>query len=89
MRPYNGQAYSAKKITEYPEGSYIWEPDWKNRYGSVEFLGKGTRAAYEAIRERVPFYDRDRNLSTDIRKAYEVLRSGELLTRVKAAMGNS
>jgi histidine ammonia-lyase len=29
IRPYPGQAYSAERITEYLEGSYIWEPDWK------------------------------------------------------------
>ena len=49
-------------------------------------IGRGTRAAYTAIREAVPFYDRDRNLSVDISKVYEVLRSGKLLYSVMEAM---
>ncbi len=48
--------------------------------------GKGTRAAYQAIREVVPYYEKDRNLSEDIRKAYSLIRSGVLLSRVKEAM---
>ncbi len=36
--------------------------------------------------ERVPFYDKDRNLSVDIRNAYENLRSGKLMRDVSAAM---
>ncbi len=49
-------------------------------------MGRGTRAAYNTIREAVPFYDRDRNLSVDISKAYDVLRSGKLLYSVTEAM---
>lgn len=49
-------------------------------------MGKGTRAAYASLREVLPFYDRDRNLSEDIRKAYEVLKSGKLLNDVRKAM---
>lgn len=49
-------------------------------------LGKGTKAAYNTIREAIPFYDKDRNLSVDIKKAYEVLKSGKLLKNVKKAM---
>jgi len=46
-------------------------------------MGKGTKAAYDSIREAVPFYDKDRNLSIDIKNAYEVLRSGKLICKVK------
>lgn len=49
-------------------------------------MGKGTKAAYQAIRETIPFYEKDRNLSVDIKMAYELLRSGKLLKCVKAAM---
>jgi len=49
-------------------------------------MGKGTRAAYASLREKLPFYDRDRNLSEDIRKAYDVLKSGKLLNDVRKAM---
>lgn len=49
-------------------------------------IGKGTKAAYDSIRETIPFYDKDRNLSIDIKNAYEVLRSGKLLCNVREAM---
>jgi histidine ammonia-lyase len=49
-------------------------------------MGKGTKAAFDSIRTAVPFYDKDRNLSVDIKKAYEVLKSGKLLADVRAAM---
>ena len=49
-------------------------------------MGKGTKAAFDSIRKAVPFYDKDRNLSVDIKKAYEVLRSGKLIADVKEAM---
>ena len=52
-------------------------------------MGKGTKAAYNSIRTAVPFYDKDRNLSLDIKKAYDVLRSGKLLADVREAMGIS
>ncbi len=52
-------------------------------------MGKGTKAAYNSIRAAVPFYDKDRNLSLDIKKAYDVLRSGKLLADVREAMGIS
>lgn len=29
LRPYQGQNYSAGRIREYLEDSYIWDPDWK------------------------------------------------------------
>ncbi len=49
-------------------------------------IGKGTKAAYDSIREAVPFYEKDRNLSVDIKNAYEVLKSGKLLRNVKEIM---
>lgn len=49
-------------------------------------MGEGTKAAYQAIRETLPFYEKDRNLSVDIKKAYELLRSGKLLKRVRETM---
>ncbi len=42
-------------------------------------LGRGTRIAYKKIREVVPFYDEDRNLSIDIQKIYEFIKSKKLL----------
>lgn len=42
-------------------------------------LGNGTKTAYEIVREVVPFYDKDRNISKDIKKAYELIKSKKLL----------
>ena len=42
-------------------------------------LGKGTKEAYEIFREYVDFYDKDRNLSKDIKKAYECIKSRKFL----------
>ncbi|PIE53898.1 MAG: phenylalanine ammonia-lyase [Dethiosulfovibrio peptidovorans] len=42
-------------------------------------LGCGTEAAFDEFRKKVSWYDRDRNLSTDIQMAYEVVRSGQML----------
>ena len=41
-------------------------------------LGRATSEAYAAIREVIPFVDQDRVVSIDIRKAYELVRSGRL-----------
>jgi histidine ammonia-lyase len=46
-------------------------------------LGAGTEAAYEEFRKAVPWYDRDRNLSADIEKAYRVVKSGLMLSAAK------
>lgn len=54
--------------------------------GEVFYIGKGTKAAYDSIRKAIPFYERDRNISVDISNAYKVLRSGRLLSDVRAAM---
>ncbi len=49
-------------------------------------LGKGTKVAYEIIRQEIPFLDRDRNLSVDIKKAYELIKSLKMLKEVKATI---
>lgn len=49
-------------------------------------LGKGTKAAYMAVREEIPFLDKDRPLAEDIRKSYELLKSGKLLRSVRKVM---
>lgn len=46
--------------------------------GNVK-MGKGTAKAYEAIRNEIPFLDKDRNLSVDIKKAYELIKAKKLL----------
>jgi histidine ammonia-lyase len=52
-------------------------------------LGCGTEAVYRAIRSIVPLLDQDRRISDDIEKAGRLVRSGELLSRAKAALANS
>ncbi len=46
-------------------------------------LGKGTRIAYEAIREEIPFLDMDRNLSEDIKKAYGIIKGCKILDKIR------
>lgn len=49
--------------------------------------GQGTQRAYAAIREVVPFLDRDRVLATDIERMVELIRSGELVRSVEDVVG--
>lgn len=46
--------------------------------GNIQ-LGKNTKKAYDIIREKLPFYDKDRNLSRDIETVYEIIKSKKLL----------
>jgi len=50
-------------------------------------LGKGTRIAYERIRSKVPALGRDREMSQDIARVVSMIRSGEILRAVEAAVG--
>ncbi|MBZ2175172.1 aromatic amino acid ammonia-lyase [Schnuerera sp. xch1] len=45
--------------------------------GDIE-LGNTTKLAYEEFRKSVPFLDKDRNLSVDIKKAHKFICSNEL-----------
>ncbi len=49
--------------------------------------GKGTEAAYEAIRRHVKFLDEDRPLHEDINRMAALLASGEILDAVEGAVG--
>lgn len=49
-------------------------------------LGKGTGAAREALRERVPFLDTDRNLSLDVAAGRDLLANRTLLYRARQAI---
>ena len=58
----------------------------------LEFLlplrpGIGIKAAYEAIRSKVPALKGDRRFSDDIRQIDLMIKSGELLGKVEKAMG--
>ncbi|MFO7172797.1 MAG: histidine ammonia-lyase [Bacillota bacterium] len=59
---------------------------------AVEFtdpqaLGAGSRVAYQVIRERIPPLGEDRVLYPDLAEAARLVRSGELVRRVEAAVG--
>ncbi|SHJ04060.1 histidine ammonia-lyase [Dethiosulfatibacter aminovorans DSM 17477] len=49
----------------------------------VDAMGTGTRKAYDLIRSEIPFLENDRCLSVDIKKAYDIIKSGRLLEAVK------
>jgi histidine ammonia-lyase len=53
------------------------------RQKKLVHLGAATEAAYEEFRKDVLWYDKDRNISTDIEKSYQVIKSGRMLTVAK------
>jgi histidine ammonia-lyase len=50
--------------------------------------GKGTKAAYEAVRARVPRLTRDRYLKPDLDAACEAVRKGDIVRAVAARVGD-
>ncbi len=46
-------------------------------------LGKGTGKALKILREKIPFLDKDRNLSLDVARARDLLRRGKLVKEVE------
>ncbi len=50
--------------------------------------GRGTREAYEVIRRYVPYMGQDRDLYKDIEQMVAVIRSGEIISAVEAAVGD-
>jgi histidine ammonia-lyase len=48
--------------------------------------GTGTGAAYEAIRERVPFLDEDRTVGTDVDAVRDIIADDRLLDHVEGAI---
>ncbi len=49
--------------------------------------GRGTRAACDVIRRHVPYLDKDRELYLDIETVVGLMRSGEIVKDVEAAVG--
>ena len=49
--------------------------------------GKGTGAAYEVIRQHVPFMEVDRQMATDIETMIALIDSGDILRAAEAATG--
>lgn len=50
-------------------------------------LGKGTKAAYDAVRKAISYVDVDRVLYHDFDRALELIHSGEILDAVEQAVG--
>jgi histidine ammonia-lyase len=49
-------------------------------------LGKGSRAALKAVREVAPHWNEDRILYQDLNRVHDLLQSGEITERVRAAL---
>ncbi|QIB26373.1 histidine ammonia-lyase [Caloranaerobacter azorensis] len=56
-------------------------------FNGSEKLGKGTRAAYNKIRENIAYVDKDRILYKDINKSFELISSGDILKEVELCIG--
>ena len=54
--------------------------------GDSTLLGKGTRAAYELVRQQVPFIETDTLMAPLMNKVVELCSSGELLSAVEEAI---
>lgn len=67
----------------------MYDPDVRERGCEHAHLlpGPGVQAAYEAVRETVPFLEYDRELHLDIQKAEVLVSSGAILQAVEAAIG--
>ena len=49
--------------------------------------GRGTLAAYRAVRRRIKRLDRDRIMAPDLERAAELIRQGRVLGAVERAVG--
>jgi len=49
--------------------------------------GRGTRVAYDTIRKRAPYLEKDREIHADIEKVVSLIRSGKLVKSVEEAVG--
>jgi len=49
-------------------------------------LGKGTRAAYQLVRQQVPFIETDTIMAPLMQKVQQLINSGELLNTVEQAL---
>ncbi|MFO7925266.1 MAG: histidine ammonia-lyase [Halobacteriota archaeon] len=82
-------AHHAREITENTR--HVVAAELVCAAQAMDFLegldpGTGTGAAYEAIRERVPFLDEDRTVGTDVEAARDIIADSTLLNRVEAAI---
>lgn len=83
-------ARKAREILKHVE--YVLGIEWLCASQAVDFkdkslLGKGSRVAYETLREHVTFMEKDRILYPDMDKATELIHGGEMVTNVEAVVG--
>ncbi|MDQ3927828.1 MAG: aromatic amino acid lyase, partial [Chloroflexota bacterium] len=60
--------------------------DFRLRANTQARMGTGTAAAYQLIRERVPFLDKDRDFQPYITAAEELVVSGQLASVVEQVL---
>ncbi|MDO5097079.1 MAG: histidine ammonia-lyase [Peptostreptococcaceae bacterium] len=53
----------------------------------IKVLGKGSRVAYDVVRKRISFVEKDRVMYTDINRYAAILDSRELIEKVENAVG--
>lgn len=51
-----------------------------------ESIGKSTKAVFDEFRSEISFLEKDRCLTIDIKKAYDIIKSGRLLEAVRKTM---
>lgn len=56
-------------------------------FGDIEKLGKGSRVAYDVLREKVDFMENDVIFYPDMDKSFEIIKSGKLLEKVEQVVG--
>lgn len=78
----------ARKLLKIVHNVYhVLAIEWLCAAQGIEFggkkLGKGTKIAYDLLRETIPPLEEDRILHDDIVKASDLLKSGELMRRLQ------
>jgi histidine ammonia-lyase len=56
-------------------------------FSNCERLGRGTRIAYDRLREDISKIDKDRVMYIDFNKIYDIIKTNEMVTYVEAALG--
>ncbi len=56
-------------------------------FADASLLGKGTKAAYDVIRESVSKIEEDRVMNVDFNKIYDIIKTNQILTKVEEVLG--
>jgi histidine ammonia-lyase len=57
------------------------------RENGPERLGQGSRIAHDLVRKHVDFYDKDREMTPDIARLAQLIKSGEILEAIAGIQG--